>query len=117
MKVDLLSFGRIEVEGRLYEHDIVIDAGEVRKRRKSPSKAFRGEYGHTPLSAAEEIPWGGVRLVVGTGANGALPIMPEVYQVAHERGIEVVAVPTAQACRLLAEVDRRDVRAVLHVTC
>ena len=78
MDVRLLGFGSIEVEGRAYGHDIVIDRGAVRKRSKKPSKPYRDKFGHTPLSADEEIPWGGPRLIIGTGAHGSLPIMPEV---------------------------------------
>ena len=72
---------------------------------------------HTPLSAAEEIPWGGTRLIVGTGAKGQLPISPEVRAEAERRGIAIEALPTREACRLLAGVDRADVYAILHVTC
>ena len=68
MKARLVKFGEIEVEGKRYTHDVVIDGGKVRKRKKGPSKQFREKFGHTPLSAGEEIPWGGKRLVVGTGA-------------------------------------------------
>jgi hypothetical protein len=78
MDVRFLGFGSIEVEGRAYEHDIVIDRGAVRKRSKKPSKPYRDKFGHTPLSADEELPWGGPRLIIGTGAHGSLPIMPEV---------------------------------------
>jgi hypothetical protein len=47
MKVRLLGFGSIEVDGRNYGHDILIDGGRVRKRGKRPSKGFRDEFGHT----------------------------------------------------------------------
>jgi hypothetical protein len=117
MKTRLLGFGLLEIDGRRYEDDLVIDRGEVRKRRKKPSKPYRDRYGHTPLSADEEIPWGGSRLIVGTGAYGSLPVMPEVEEEARRRGIELVAVPTAEACRLIEGLAQRDVRAVLHVTC
>ena len=40
----------------------------MRKRKKKPSKPYRDEFGHTPLSADEELPWGGGRLIIGTGA-------------------------------------------------
>jgi hypothetical protein len=72
MKARLVKFGEIEVEGKRYTHDVVIDGGNVRKRKKGPSKQFREKFGHTPLSAGEEIPWGGKRLIVETGAHGAL---------------------------------------------
>lgn len=117
MKARLLGFGLLEIDGRRYEDDVVIDRGEVRKRRKKPSKVYRDRYGHTPLSAAEEIPWTGRRLIVGTGVDGSLPVMPEVEEEARRRGIELVAVRTAEACRLIERLDRRAVRAVLHVTC
>ena len=117
MDVRLCGFGSIEIEGRVYEHDIIIDRGAVRKRSKKPSKPYRDKFGHTPLSADEELPWGGRRLIIGTGAYGSLPIMPEVMAEAARRSIDLVAVPTDQACRLIAGLKRREVRAVLHVTC
>jgi hypothetical protein len=117
MQVRLLRFGSIEVEGREYEHDIVIEGGRVRKRKKKPSKPYRDEFGHTPLSVDEELPWGGGRLIIGTGAHGTLPIMPEVLEEAGRRGVNLAAIPTEDACRLIASLDRREVHAVLHVTC
>ena len=72
------SFGTIEIDGRSFDHDVVIERGEIRKRMKSPSKVFRDRYGHTPLSAEETIPWDCQRLVIGTGAAGSLPVMEEV---------------------------------------
>jgi hypothetical protein len=113
----LISFGLIEIYGRRFDRDVVLEAGNLRRRRKKPSKAYRDRYGHTPLSADEEIPWSAPRLIVGTGASGQLPIMPEVYQEAQRRGVEVVAVPTEEACGLLSDVGRRDAAAVIHVTC
>jgi len=117
MKVRLLGFGSIEVDGRDYAHDIVIDGGRVRKRSKKPSKRFRDDFGHTPLSADEELPWGGRQLIIGTGAYGSLPIMPEVIEEAARRDVDLIAIPTEDACRLIATIDGREVHAVLHVTC
>jgi hypothetical protein len=56
MRARLVKFGEIEVEGKRYTHDVVLDSGKVRKRKKGPSKQFREKFGHTPLSAEEEIP-------------------------------------------------------------
>ncbi|HEY8169091.1 MAG TPA: MTH938/NDUFAF3 family protein, partial [Candidatus Limnocylindrales bacterium] len=98
MRATLIAFGVIEVEGQRYDHDVVIDRGRVAKRHKGPSKALRAEYGHTPLTAAEAIPWGGKHLIVGTGQDGQLPVAPDVLAEARERGVTVTAVPTAEAC-------------------
>jgi hypothetical protein len=117
MKARLLGFGSIEVEGRVYEHDIVIESGRVGKRKKKPSKPYRSEFGHTPLSVDEELPWGGGRLIIGTGVYGSLPIMSEVTEEADRRRVDLTAIPTGDACRLIASLDRGEVHAVLHVTC
>jgi hypothetical protein len=117
VKAKLVEFGQLEIEGKKYDRDVIVDRGKLRKRRKGPSKPRRAEFGHTPLTSAEDIPWGGSRLIVGTGAEGALPIAPDVYLEAGRRGIDVEALPTREACRLLADLDASDVYAVLHVTC
>ena len=117
MKMRMQAFGEIEVEGERYDYDLVIEQGVIRKRGKKPSKAYRGHFGHTPLSAEEAIPWHGKRLFVGTGMYGKLPIMPELYAAAEEKGIEVVARPTPELCGILHDLKPKDVNAILHVTC
>ena len=66
MRFDHFSFASIRIDGMTYEHDVVIDRGEVHKRKKKPSKKFRDSFGHTPLSMEEEIPWKCRRLETGT---------------------------------------------------
>ncbi len=56
-------------------------------------------------------------MIVGTGADGLLPIMAQVYKEATRRNVEIVALPTEAACRLLADLEPDEVNAVLHVTC
>ena len=117
MQVRLLRFGAIEVDGSEYESDIVIESGRVGERKKKPSKPYRDQFGHTPLSIDEAIPWGGGRLIIGTGAYGSLPIMPEVLEEALRRGVDLTAIPTEDACRMIESLDRSEVNAILHVTC
>lgn len=100
-------------DGVIYEHDVVIDRGEVSKRKKKPSKKFRDHFGHTPLSLAEKIPWKCRRLVVGTGA---LPVMEDLKPEAKRRNIQLLILPTVQAIKVL-ERDAAETNAVLHVTC
>ena len=116
MRFGRYSFGSIEVDGTTFDHDIVLDGDRIRKRRKGPSKGVRAEYGHTPLSAAEDIPWDCRRLVVGSGASGSLPVTDDVIAEARRRGVELVILPTRQAIQALAN-DRDDTNAILHVTC
>jgi hypothetical protein len=110
------SFGSIRVDGVTYDHDLIIDRGKIRKRKKAASRKFRGAYGHTPLSAAEDIPWRCRRLVVGTGADGALPVMQQVRDEARRRKVDLVVLPTAEAIGALAKATA-DTNAILHLTC
>jgi hypothetical protein len=110
------SFGSVRVDGVTYDHDLVIDRGKVRKRKKAASRKFRGTYGHTPLSVAEDIPWRCRRLVIGTGADGALPVMKEVRDEARRRKIDLVLLPTPKAISKLTKAGA-DTNAILHLTC
>jgi hypothetical protein len=110
------SFGSIRVDGMTYDHDLIIDRGKIRKRKKAASRKFRGASGHTPLSVAEEIPWRCRRLVIGTGADGALPVMQQVRDEARRRKVDLVVLPTAEAIGVLARA-APDTNAILHLTC
>lgn len=115
MNIEDFSFGLIKIDGSAYSHDVVIDQGEVRKRKKKPSRKFRNQFGHTPLSVEEDIPWKCRRLVVGTGVYGGLPIMNEVKLEAQNRNVELLILPTPQAIEALRK-DSQDTNAILHVT-
>jgi len=93
MRFDKFSFGSIQIDGSTYEHDVVIDRGEILKRKKKCQ-----------------------RLVVGTGAHGGLPVMEEVKEEAQRRKIELLVLPTTEAIKALPQ-GANDTNAVLHVTC
>jgi hypothetical protein len=116
MRIDQFTFGSIRIDGVIYEHDVMIARGRVTKRKKKSSKPFRGAFGHTPLSMNENIPWDCRRLVVGTGADGALPVMDEVKREAARREVALVTLPTREAIRVL-HAEPKHTNAILHVTC
>jgi hypothetical protein len=116
MRFEQYSFGSLQIDGVSYDHDLIIDRGKIRKRKKAASKRFREAYGHTPLSLVEEIPWRCDRLVIGTGANGSLPVMREVEEEARRRNIDLLIAPTPDAIKTLNE-STMSTNAVLHVTC
>src|SRR5712691_4180395 len=116
MRFEEFEFGSIRIDGVTYEHDVEVDRGEVRERNKKPSKPFRDDFGHTPLSVEENIPWNCRRLVIGTGAQGALPVMDEVKREADRRKVELLSLPTSKAIEALNRKTKKT-NAVLHVTC
>ena len=111
MRFDKFSFGSIQIDGSTYEHDVVVDRGEVSKRKKKPSKKFRDEFGHE-----EHIPWKCSQLVIGTGAHGNLPVMPEVQREAERYKVKLLILPTIKAIEFLKQ-EPEDTNAILHVTC
>jgi hypothetical protein len=115
MRFQKFSFGSIRIDGMTYEHDVVIDRGSVRRRKKKPSKKFRDQFGHTPVSVEEDLPWQCRRLIIGTG-TGALPVMDAVKREAVRRKIELLVLPTADAIETLEE-HPAETNAILHVTC
>lgn len=116
MKISHFTFGGLEIDGVTYDHDVVIDHGEVHKRKKKASKKFRDGFGHTPLSLEEHIPWRCACLIIGTGVYGRLPVMDDVKREADERGVKLIILPTAEAIEVLRK-GARETNAVLHVTC
>ena len=70
----------------------------------------------TPLSIDEDIPWRCRRLVIGTGAHGALPVLQQVRDEARRRKVDLVVLPTAKAIGVLTKTTT-DTNAILHLTC
>ena len=115
MRFQKFSFGSIRIDGVMYEHDVVIDRGGVRKRKKKPSKKFRDEFGHTPVSVEEKIPWKCHRLIIGTG-TGIMPVMDAVKSEVKRRKIALLVLLTDEAIEELKE-HSDETNAILHVTC
>ena len=49
MDAKVISFGEVEIDGQRFTHDVVVEGGEVRKRRKGPSKALQGSVRSHPV--------------------------------------------------------------------
>lgn len=114
MKVKELSFGTINIDGKDYFKDIVIRKGKIEKRKKKESKIFRSQFGHTPLSTLENIPWNCKKLIIGTGHSSALPVMKEVKKKAKKNGVELVLMSTPDA---ILDIDEKDTNFIFHLTC
>jgi hypothetical protein len=116
MKWGKCRFGSLKVDGTKYNKDIVLEGGSLRKRKKKPSREFRDQFGHTPVSVREAIPWTCKQLVIGTGMEGRLPVMDDVKAEAQRRGVKLVVCTTPEAVELL-KAEPAETNAILHVTC
>jgi hypothetical protein len=65
-------------------------------------------------ATAEPLPRHCRQLIVGTGAEGRLPVVPEVIEEARRRGVELLMLPTAEACARLSAADVNETAAAIH---
>lgn len=114
MKVEKVSFGEIVIDGKVWSDDLVIDHGRISLRNKSVSRMSKANYGHTPLTVHENIPWVCSTLVIGTGIYGSLPVTDEVFKMADELSVTLVVKKLKDAVKHLNDPDTNF---VLHLTC
>ena len=114
MKVKEISFGYINIDGKNYYKDIVINKGKIEKRKKKQSKKIRSQFGHTPLTSLENIPWDCKKLIIGTGHSSALPVMKEVKKKAKKKGVKLVLMTTPDA---ILNINDKDTNLILHLAC
>jgi hypothetical protein len=111
-KIEGYRFGHVVVDGEEQTRDLIVLPDRVL------TNWWRAD-GHRLVLAdlddvLHELP---ARLLVGTGAYGQLHPDPEAIEELLGRGIEVEALPTAEAVRRHGELDPRRTAAALHLTC
>jgi hypothetical protein len=110
--IDTYSFGSITIDGKNYEHDVIVSASGV----KSWWRATSHNVGINDLDPIlEEKP----KLVIfGTGASGIMKVPSESSDYLGKEGIKVVIKKTADAVR---EYNLRQsepgVVGAFHLTC
>jgi hypothetical protein len=111
-KIERYCFGHVVVDGEEQTRDLIV----------LPDRMLTNWWraaGHRLVLAdlddvLDELP---ARLLVGTGAYGRLHPDREAIEELRGRGIEVEALPTAEAVRRYGELDPRRTAAALHLTC
>jgi hypothetical protein len=109
------GFGHVKVDGVVHTKDVIV----------LPERVVGHWWrcnGHSLVmddldEVLEELP---ERLVVGCGADGRLNPDPGVAAALAGRGVEMEALPTAEAVERYAELEAENpaaVAAALHLTC
>ncbi len=102
MKIDSTIFGAITIDGKTYQHDVVVRlSGEVVKRKKKLSKKL---YGTSHVLSKDEAKFlfekGCDQVVIGSGQMGNVHLSPEAEAYFERKGCEVVLKPTPEAIRM-----------------
>ncbi|MFI5329691.1 MAG: Mth938-like domain-containing protein [Desulfobaccales bacterium] len=113
MHIDSYEFGSIVIDGRTYRNDLLIWPEQIK------SDWWRSEGHLLQLSdVAEALATEPLVLVVGTGESGRMRLDPELVAYLQDKGIELVARPTREACQSLNVLSgQRRLAAALHLTC
>ncbi len=118
MKLEYPSFGKIIVDGKTYEHDVVVyPSGRVGKRKKWLSKSKHGtSHKLDPDELREYLTEDFEVLIVGTGYYGYLSLLPGSRELVRDK--EVYELPTRKAVELFNELnEKKRVLGIFHVTC
>ncbi len=113
MRIDSYDFGHIVIDGVSYRQDLLIWPGKIKAEWwRQRSHLLQVDDLSEALAAGPEV------LVVGMGQPGHMQVDPALAAFLKERGIDLVAVPTKEACRLINSLaGKRRLAAALHLTC
>jgi hypothetical protein len=112
-KIDSYRFGRIVIDGQPYSKDVILVPDGV-------VPGWWRKEGHSlhpaDLDAIQENP--PRILVIGLGAFSRMHIPEATKQWLDESGIELVALPSKDACNYYNQIrEQGDVAAAIHLTC
>jgi len=111
--IDSYEFGRIVINGKRYDSDLIVFSDKVRSGwwRKEGHRLHVEDLKEV-LEVKPEV------LVVGTGYSGLMTVPPETRKYIESEGIELMAQKTTEACETFNRlVKSRKVVAALHLTC
>ena len=118
MTIDRTAFGSITVDGKIYEHDVIIRlSGDVVKRKKKLSKKY---YGTSHIISEDEAKFvfekGCEQLIIGSGQIGNVTLSPEAHAYFAKKGCEVLLKPTPEAINTFNRSHAKKA-GLFHVTC
>jgi len=118
MKIDGTTFGEIVIDGRAYDHDVIIRlSGEIVRRKKKLSKRL---YGTSHVLSKDEAKFllekGCEQIIIGSGQFGNVQLSPEAEAYFAKHDCEVLLKPTAEAIGAFNRSRARKI-GLFHVTC
>jgi hypothetical protein len=118
MEIERTTFGAITIDGKTYEHDVIIRlSGEVVKRKKKLSKKY---YGTSHVLSKDEAKFvferGCEQLILGSGQMGNVHLSPEAEAYFAKKGCTVLLQPTPEAIGAFNRSHAKKI-GLFHVTC
>ena len=118
MTIEDTKFGSITIDGKTYEHDVIVRlSGKVEKRKKKLSKE---QYGTSHIISKDEAKFifedGCDVLIVGAGQEGNVRLSPEASDYFNKKRCKVLLQPTPEAIRSFNQSHDKKI-GLMHVTC
>src|SRR6476620_10973039 len=87
MEIERTTFGTITIDGKTYEHDVIIRlSGEVARRKKKLSKKYYGTSHVLSKGEAKFIYEDGCeQLILGSGQMGNVHLSPKLRRILRKR--------------------------------
>ena len=116
--IDSTIFGAITIDGKTYEHDVVVRlSGEVVQRKKKLSKKL---YGTSHVLSEDEAKFlfekSCDQIIIGSGQMGNVHLSPEAEAYFERKGCEVLLKQTPEAIQVFNRSRAKRI-GLFHVTC
>jgi hypothetical protein len=117
-RIDETQFGSVTLDGKVFEHDVLIRlGGKVEKRKKKLSKAVHGTSHTISLAEARHVYQKGVvRLLIGAGQQGRVSLSEEAAAHFKRHRCQVELLPTPEMIPVWNQAEGA-VIGLVHVTC
>jgi hypothetical protein len=117
-RIDRTRFGSVTIDGRVYDHDVLIRlGGELEKRKKKLSKAVYGTSHIISLAEARHFYQNGAELLlIGAGQHGTVTLSEEAAAYFKRHRCQVRLLPTPEVIPVWNQA-RGPVIGLVHVTC
>jgi hypothetical protein len=117
-RIDRTRFGSVTIDGRVYDHDVLIRlGGELEKRKKKLSKAVYGTSHIISLAEARHVYQKGAELLlIGAGQHGTVTLSEEAAAYFKRHRCQVRLLPTPEVIPVWNQT-RGPVIGLVHVTC
>lgn len=111
--IENYEFGSYIIDGKKYEYDIKLINNKV--------KIWHGRINHYIFVKDVEdlIAFNPELIIIGTGFYGKVRVKDEVVKFAEDKGIELVILPTKEACNAYNKAleEGKNVCGIFHGTC
>jgi len=116
--IEETSFGSITIDGKTYQHDVIVRLSEkVKKRMKRLSKQIYGTSHFLSLDEAKHIYEKGCKvIIIGSGQYDSVRLSQEAEAYFEKKDCKVILQGTPIAIRTFNDTGGKKI-GVFHVTC